>query len=139
VSFVYFIQCGGPGGPIKIGRAFEPKRRIDNLQLGCPYKLRLIAKIWCGNEAERVEADLHARLKEHRMRGEWFTVAILPEAERIQRLAATTATPTRSDPAVPVVDIVADPRRPRQKRGRLQPGEFLWRGKVRRSNPRPSR
>lgn len=66
---VYFIQAVH-GGPIKIGMSESPERRLSDLQVGSPYKLRIIG-IAAGGQPR--EASLHKRLAAHRLHGEWFT------------------------------------------------------------------
>jgi hypothetical protein len=69
VTFVYFIQAG-QDGPIKIGVAADPLLRLDDLQVGSPVALTLLAAIPGGAVHER---QLHARFAEGRIRGEWFS------------------------------------------------------------------
>lgn len=66
---IYFIQCGGEGGPIKIGRSYRPLDRMRDLQVANPYPLALLADIWA---TARCERQLHLHLAEHRLLGEWF-------------------------------------------------------------------
>ena len=58
--YVYFIQSGKKG-PIKIGKAKNIERRIENLQTANAYKLHLIALIKCDNclEARHLEGKIH--------------------------------------------------------------------------------
>src|SRR5210317_522262 len=73
--YVYIIQCGDmKDAPIKIGFSNNPEYRAENLQTGCPYRLRVTTKIPMENraEAEKLEKYLHGRLNNHRMVGEWF-------------------------------------------------------------------
>lgn len=56
---------------IKIGSTISPKMRFSNIQTACPFKLHL----WIGVKTLRikeVEAELHSRFAEWRVRGEWF-------------------------------------------------------------------
>jgi hypothetical protein len=63
----YFI--GWKGGPVKIGRAYTVKRRLLELQSGCPYRLH----VWAITSLEtHSEPRLHRRFHKHRMMGEWF-------------------------------------------------------------------
>jgi hypothetical protein len=67
---VYFIQVG-EDGPIKIGRAKgSPLTRLDALQVGIPFDLRLVAII--PHVSHHLELDLHRRFDHLRIRGEWF-------------------------------------------------------------------
>lgn len=65
---VYFIECG-ENGPIKIGHAVHPMARLENLQIGCPYELRLIRTLAGGRYRE---FRIHTKFKAIRIRGEWF-------------------------------------------------------------------
>lgn len=67
-GFVYFIQAG-KNGPIKIGWTTSLEERIDALQTGCPFRLRVLAAI---EGTKQDEAAYHRQFAEHRMRGEWF-------------------------------------------------------------------
>lgn len=73
--FIYFIQCMDSKKHIKIGVARNVQRRIDELQTGCPYELKLIAQMHLTSRtaAYSLESDLHRRLKRFNIRGEWFS------------------------------------------------------------------
>lgn len=68
---VYFMQAVH-GGPIKIGMSEAPERRLADLQVGSPYKLRIIGVAAGGQPREAV---LHKRLAAFRLHGEWFSDA----------------------------------------------------------------
>lgn len=65
---IYFIQAGSHG-PIKIGLARNPHRRLRKLQVGCPWRLYLIGYILGGWEKEK---SLHEKFAHLKKRGEWF-------------------------------------------------------------------
>jgi len=65
-------------GPVKIGIAKDPKQRLTNLQVSCPFELRL-KKTATPTDAQEVEKYLHSRFKKYHMRGEWFDI---PEYDR---------------------------------------------------------
>jgi hypothetical protein len=68
-QYVYFIQAD-ENGPIKIGfTSDDPKKRLNQLQTGNPAVLKLLGAIK-GTVAR--EKELHARLAEWRLQGEWF-------------------------------------------------------------------
>jgi hypothetical protein len=67
---VYFIQCGS-NGPIKIGFAKDPKKRVMQLQTGSPYKLNLLWAYQSEDPAD--ERDIHAEFEEYKIRGEWYS------------------------------------------------------------------
>jgi hypothetical protein len=75
VSRVYFIQAGPVRGEglIKIGFAKNIWKRIQNMQVGCPVDLNLIASCELGEYAPRVESRIHAAFSLlRRPRSEWF-------------------------------------------------------------------
>lgn len=67
-GFVYFIQAIG-GGPIKIGWAKDPAKRLVLLQCGNPVELR-ICRTHPGTIQD--ERGLHRIFGEVHLRGEWF-------------------------------------------------------------------
>lgn len=71
--FVYFIRAGKKGA-IKIGHARDVQRRLDQFQVGNPFKLILLAKIPCASKAHasEIEKRLHKHFWKQRIRGEWF-------------------------------------------------------------------
>lgn len=73
---VYFIQAGETG-PIKIGKADKPMKRIAELQTGNPHPLRLVGAIDGGVNEEQA---LHQRFTRLRLHGEWFE----PSAELLE-------------------------------------------------------
>ena len=77
--YVYMIQKGY--GSIKIGVAQNPELRLKTLQTGNHGELFLIAKFPCTGRAEAylLEADLHKRFSNFRLKGEWFKKGILRE------------------------------------------------------------
>lgn len=68
---IYFVQCNGSDGPIKIGYAKSIDRRLSVLRNGCPYDLMLLGYAWV-DDAEIVERTLHSRFASQRIHGEWF-------------------------------------------------------------------
>ena len=67
-SFVYIVRAEGDS-PVKVGRAVDVPKRISTLQTGNPRRLELLRVMPGGVE---LEAQLHLRLRESRMQGEWF-------------------------------------------------------------------
>lgn len=72
---VYFIT-GREVGKVKIGYAKDPQARVVAAQSASPVKLDLERVCPGGKD---VEAELHERFAEHRVRDEWFTIT--PEIE----------------------------------------------------------
>ena len=56
----------------KVGWSKAPRKRLKNLQVGCPYKLSIMFYFKaCKND----EKNLHKILKEHSLVGEWFKLS----------------------------------------------------------------
>lgn len=73
---VYVIQH--QLGPVKIGITKDPRERLENLQTGTPFKLK-IRKTQETEDATEVEKFLHKKFKRYRIQGEWFD---LPPGQR---------------------------------------------------------
>jgi len=57
---------------VKIGRTKNFKQRLNNIQSGCPFKLRLWLQIRTFSPKE-TEEYLHSQLNHCLLRGEWFS------------------------------------------------------------------
>jgi hypothetical protein len=69
---VYFIGAENRiGAIVKIGVAYEPKKRLSALQTASHERLRIMATI-IGDE--RLEGKLHRRYHAARVNGEWFRI-----------------------------------------------------------------
>jgi len=56
----------------KIGKSSNnPKSRLDNLQVGNPYKLELVVNVWV-KEVSFFEKCLHFGLESKNHKNEWF-------------------------------------------------------------------
>jgi hypothetical protein len=68
---VYFIQCNGDQGPIKIGFTTrkDARSRMSDMTTGNPYELHLIGT---RPGTVRGERKLHRKFKAQHLRGEWF-------------------------------------------------------------------
>ena len=88
---IYFIRVGADG-PIKVGfTKVAPLKRLDALQCGCPWELRLIGSI---RGTKTNEKWLHDhKFTQFKMRREWFSAEILDEVHQI--LASDNPWPTR--------------------------------------------
>jgi hypothetical protein len=82
MSVVYFV---GPASSalVKIGTAVDFKRRLGELQNGCPDLMTLHGTVPGG---QRLEARIHKTLWRYRVRGEWFQ-----RADALTFLAAANA------------------------------------------------
>jgi hypothetical protein len=86
---VYFIRSG-LDGPIKIGWSSSydgALQRRDSMQVGNPELLYILAVQAVANQG--VEADLHKRFAESRIRGEWFEptdelLALIPKGAALE-------------------------------------------------------
>lgn len=67
-SLVYFLHAKDVG-LVKVGRTKSLRRRVSQLQTGCPYDISLIGAVKGGRITEKF---LHSRLASVRVRGEWF-------------------------------------------------------------------
>jgi len=68
---LYFIQMRKTGA-IKIGRSSNVERRLGELQVGAPHKLRVLMVV---SNKGCIERSVHNKLDHHRLRfdkGEWF-------------------------------------------------------------------
>jgi hypothetical protein len=73
-GFVYLIRCGNSDF-YKIGKATNVKSRRDNLQIGCPYYLQVVATLETSNP-QYLEKRLHKRFEAKRTYGEWFKLTL---------------------------------------------------------------
>lgn len=71
MSNVYFIQCNGSDGPIKIGYARRVRARLSAIQTGSPHPMTLLAS-FPANDGPTVERGLHYRFAALHISGEWF-------------------------------------------------------------------
>ena len=69
---LYVIQMAKTGD-LKIGRSGDVHRRLGELQVGCPHKLKILI---CVPDQGHRERELHQRLRNYQNRGgrgEWFS------------------------------------------------------------------
>jgi len=73
-SFIYIVKQVNDDGFIKIGKANNVERRVASLQVGSPYKLKIIKiiKANTSSHALLIEKALHRKFKKHKVRGEWY-------------------------------------------------------------------
>jgi hypothetical protein len=65
---IYFVQPVD-GGLVKIGRADNPEKRLRDMQVGSPLKLRLCSYHQADTD---MELRLHLLFSKYREHGEWF-------------------------------------------------------------------
>ena len=84
-GYLYIIGRS-PEGPVKIGISINPRKRVKDLESAGGAKIKLI---WlsplCSNFLA-IETDLHERLQDFRMHGEWFDVPFQPLVEYGERI-----------------------------------------------------
>jgi hypothetical protein len=61
----------------KIGFATDVKKRLAALRTACPFALKLLAT---RDGTIGIEQSIHAHLRKHHVRGEWFQFASPPQA-----------------------------------------------------------
>jgi hypothetical protein len=82
---VYVIGCDGR--PTKIGIAQNVRKRLSQVQTGCPYELSIHYSIDCTAEDARLaERAAHRRLSAHRTSGEWFAVDMATAAQIVEEI-----------------------------------------------------
>lgn len=72
---VYFITTSFQSHSwLKIGKAKNPKSRLTELQVGCPFKASISDVIECVSDAHALQMEnfAHQLFKIHRTNGEWF-------------------------------------------------------------------
>jgi hypothetical protein len=69
-NYIYIIRVSG-STYYKIGRTKKYRSRFDELQTSTPYTLETIA-VFEVADAFKVEAYLHHKLANYKVRGEWF-------------------------------------------------------------------
>jgi hypothetical protein len=74
LSYIYVIDCEQRA--TKIGYAKDPRKRLSELQVGCPYPLKIVKEFEVfASEVLAIELRIHEyfeRLPGVRMRGEWI-------------------------------------------------------------------
>jgi hypothetical protein len=92
IASVYFIQAGGPDGPVKIGSSFDVSNRLSTFQIGNHVELYLLGS-YRVTGADIWEIRLHRRLEASCIRGEWYAWS-----DAIAAAMAEMAERERTDP-----------------------------------------
>lgn len=95
---------------VKIGCSFDPDSRLKEIQVGCPFEVKIEATL-PGHHTE--EQAIHRRFADDRLRGEWFTITPMIEA--------VMAAAVKAEAERPKVKQINPPGFPQSKRVRLQP------------------
>ena len=71
---VYFVQCNGEDGPIKIGKSSCWAKRFNGMTTDNPYPIVVLALVTLNQawQMDALEKGIHRHLAKHRVRGEWF-------------------------------------------------------------------
>lgn len=69
--FVYFVLNRNHNA-VKIGFSHNPEKRLGGLKDSMLDKLELLGYISCGENARKVEKELHRTFKQFHIKGEWF-------------------------------------------------------------------
>lgn len=85
MATIYFLQADKY---VKIGITVNVASRMESLQCGCPYELKLLRTIKGCTAAD--ESWLHMHYKGNHFRGEWFVFDITMLTVEVERLAPTT-------------------------------------------------
>lgn len=72
-GYVYFVSNGEY---VKIGHAINIEDRMNNLQCGSPYKLKLM-KILKSTDYINLETQLHNLFSKYKVLGEWYDILFL--------------------------------------------------------------
>lgn len=81
-GWVYVI--GSDDGPMKIGIATDPQSRLVEIQVGHPFKLKVLHS-WRHEAAAKVELAAHKLLRGKRLQGEWFSVTQEEASAAVER------------------------------------------------------
>ena len=81
--YLYFIQARSY---VKIGYASDPVDRMNELQVGNPIPMQIVAVVRCNSQghAQEFERAIHSIVRRYSIRGEWFEYG--PIAWAISRL-----------------------------------------------------
>lgn len=84
--FVYVMRSKkNTDGPIKIGKAKDPAKRLKILQTGNHEKLAIIHLVKCKSDmnASAIEREFHRKLSRMKINGEWFKSHAIGEFRRL--------------------------------------------------------
>ena len=71
-GFVYVIHNDAWKDSVKIGRAYDPQKRLRCYQTSSPHRDYKMHFAMYFNDCRNAEAIIHDRLADYRMAGEWF-------------------------------------------------------------------
>lgn len=84
---VYLIQ-EGKDGPVKVGMANKPEKRLSELQVGNPTELFLVEVIELNDreKAKNLEDDVYRRCYKWHIRGEWYEKEIIEKIKELETI-----------------------------------------------------
>lgn len=68
---VYFMRCGVPNSPVKIGYSVAPAARLRAAQIEQPWQLEMVATL-VTVDARKIESRLHNHLANSHIRHSWY-------------------------------------------------------------------
>ena len=95
-TYVYAIG-GADRRLVKIGYSNDPQRRLNFIQVTCPF---IVSILWMKEGGLPLEAALHRRFADRRVRGEWFE---FPDGDAVELISGRAADAARraADPPAP--------------------------------------
>lgn len=78
-GWIYFVLAGDA---VKIGYSLDPEKRLQHIRVGNPEEAVLLGKI---DGTPRTERALHWKLRQYRLRGEWFSAAAVPHLMQLMQ------------------------------------------------------
>lgn len=83
--YAIFVESGAGPGYIKIGITENLLKRLDSLQVGCPFPIGLVGVLDAGHypqTAQDLEERFHERFASRRTSGEWFQFDFSSELDK---------------------------------------------------------
>jgi len=126
---------GAEGGPMKIGLAKMPERRLRSVQTGHARPVRLLAS-WPVPLDKARDIELRARwlLREKRAHGEWFTVGAREATQAAKAAVESNGEGEKARPAVGRIKINDEQTPARFPEGTLARIDAALDGKEKRSD-----
>jgi hypothetical protein len=107
VRYIYFIQPEA-GGPVKIGKSRDPKRRLREAQTHHPERLVIRRTVRVHKAyVDVMERNLHKHFADHRLNGEWFDPT--PELTQLGHLHGWTPQATDGQQCSPDSTLTPTP------------------------------
>lgn len=95
-GFIYAIGIDGMS-VVKIGQTGgSVKKRLDDLQIGHPGVLKVVASVYVEQHLTAIERAVHRFLDTYHQRGEWFAIAM--DQEQLETLTMQAITCVESMP-----------------------------------------